>query len=148
VGGLVDILPEALIPTWRNGRQGVDAISKILDRHFVLMNLLEKVARYRAWVALSFVSHHTPIVLELDCVQQQRHYPFKLNPSWIGEEEFTRLVTEIWQYSNFFQEIGRQCRLVWKLKCLKSEIKKWIRIHKTLSTQKLDTLEEDLQHLY
>jgi hypothetical protein len=147
-GGLVDILPEVLVPTWRNGQQGADGISKRLDRHFVSTDLLEKVAHYRAWVALPFVSDHAPIVLQLDCVHQRKSYPFKLNPSWIREAEFTRIVSDIWQDPKFLQETGCQRRLVWKLQCLKLEIKKWSRNHKKLLTQKLDTLEEDLQNLY
>jgi endonuclease/exonuclease/phosphatase family metal-dependent hydrolase len=38
--GLVDILPDALAPTWRNGRSGSDNISKRLDRVFVSAEFL------------------------------------------------------------------------------------------------------------
>jgi hypothetical protein len=30
--GLVDVLPDAVVPTWRNGRSGDASISKRLDR--------------------------------------------------------------------------------------------------------------------
>jgi endonuclease/exonuclease/phosphatase family metal-dependent hydrolase len=32
---LVDICPERMVPTWRNGRQGSQAIAKRLDRVFI-----------------------------------------------------------------------------------------------------------------
>jgi hypothetical protein len=31
-GGLVDIMSDVVVPTWRNGRKGVDSILKRLDR--------------------------------------------------------------------------------------------------------------------
>jgi len=37
---LIDVLPSCLIPTWRNGRSGSDAISRCLDRFLVSERLL------------------------------------------------------------------------------------------------------------
>jgi hypothetical protein len=48
----------------------------------------------------------------------------------------------------FLQEPGMQRRLVWKLKSLKSVIKRWVTRFKNLSVIKLGQLEVDLQVMY
>jgi hypothetical protein len=147
-GGLVDILSDEVVPTWQNGRKGVDSIMKRLDRTFVSADLLRTFARYRAWVVHPFISDHAPIFLQLDGIFQRKHYPFKLNSGWIHEEEFSQLVNEVWKDPKFLQESGLQRRLVWKIKSLKSVIKRWVKSFKNLSAQKLGILEEELQSLY
>jgi hypothetical protein len=44
----VDIMSNEVVPTWRNGRKGVDSIMKRLDRNFVSTDLLRIFARYCA----------------------------------------------------------------------------------------------------
>jgi len=80
----------------------------LLDRHFVSSDLLGKVTGYQAWVVLPFVLDHVPIILQLDGAYQQNCYPFKLNSGWLREEEFSRVVKEIWHDPKFIQEIDRQ----------------------------------------
>jgi hypothetical protein len=111
------------------------------------MDLLGKVDPYRAWVAHPFISDHAPILLQLDGLFQRKFYPFKLNPGWLHEVEFSRLVTEVWKDPKFLQETGLQRRLVWKLKCLKMVVKRWVSF-KNQTAQKLDSIEEELQSLY
>jgi endonuclease/exonuclease/phosphatase family metal-dependent hydrolase len=78
--GLLDIKPEILVPTWRNGRKGSDCIFKCLDRHFTSAELLGNMTRYRAWVAMPYLSDHAPILLQLEGDFQRKNFPFKLNP--------------------------------------------------------------------
>jgi endonuclease/exonuclease/phosphatase family metal-dependent hydrolase len=61
-----DIKPAKLVPTWRNGRQGQEAISRRLDRCLVAETLLSEVGFYRSWVELPFVSDHAPVLLQLE----------------------------------------------------------------------------------
>jgi hypothetical protein len=54
------------------------------------------VGRFRAWVDLPFVSDHAPVVAQFDFQQFPVAYPFKLNPSWLNEADFTLIVNEVW----------------------------------------------------
>jgi hypothetical protein len=55
-------------------------------------------------------------------------YPFKLNLSWLAEEEFSVIVKEVWLDPAFLVETDFQHRFVWKLKVLKNRIKTWARL--------------------
>jgi endonuclease/exonuclease/phosphatase family metal-dependent hydrolase len=66
---LVDFLPDVLVPTWRNGRAGVDNIAKRLDRILVSENLLSEVGRFRSWVEYPFISDHAPVVAQFEFQQ-------------------------------------------------------------------------------
>jgi hypothetical protein len=80
---LVDVKPTVLMPTWRNGRRGVEEIQKRLDRVYVSETILCDAARYRSWVELPFVSDHAPVILQLDYGYKPVAYPFKFNPSML-----------------------------------------------------------------
>jgi hypothetical protein len=147
-GGLVDILSDEVVPTSWNGRKGADSIMKRLDRTFVSVDLLRIFARYHAWVAHPFILDHAPVFLQLYGNFQWKNYPFKLNSGWIHEEEFSHIVIEVWKDPKFLQESGLQRRLVWKLKSLKSTIKRWAKRFKNLSSQRLGLIEVELQSLY
>jgi hypothetical protein len=116
---LIDIVPGTLMPTWRNGRAGTEAISKRLDRALISEDLLSSVGVYRAWVEFPYISDHAPIVLQLDSTLTFKAFPFKFNPLWSKENLFVEFVQKIWRDPKFLVENGRQRRLVWKLKELK-----------------------------
>jgi len=106
--GLVDIIPIDYGPTWHNGRGGTKEIAKILDRIYMVENLLKVVGRHRSWVALPFISDHAPIMIQLDNCQRRVTFPFKLNPCWLGGEGFRELVTEVWNSTTFEGESSAQ----------------------------------------
>ena len=58
---LLLVAPVEFGPTWRNGRRGVDGVSKSLDRFSMEENLLPLMSRYRAWFCPSKASYHFPI---------------------------------------------------------------------------------------
>jgi exonuclease III len=60
---LIDIQPDKLVPTWRNGRTGTQAITKRLDRCYISEDLLTSVGIYRSWVEYPFISDHAPVLL-------------------------------------------------------------------------------------
>jgi hypothetical protein len=146
--GQVDILPDALVPTWRNGRVGSDRIMKRLDRVFVATDLLRNLGRYRSWVAYPYISDHALVILQLDGNNQTKAYPFKLNSMWLREDAFSQIVHRVWKDPMFLQEPGLQRRLVWKLKCLKNHVKSWASQCRSQSSRRLEKLEEELQKLY
>jgi hypothetical protein len=49
-GGLVDVEPVKILPTWRNGRKGLDHIAKRLDRFLISEKLVSSGIRYRSWI--------------------------------------------------------------------------------------------------
>jgi endonuclease/exonuclease/phosphatase family metal-dependent hydrolase len=100
---LVDILPTVTVPTWRNGRAGLESISKRLDRVFISEDLLQHSGRYRSWVAYPFLSDHAPVFLQLDTSIHRSTYPFKFNPAWLQDPYFSRLVTEVWTNQTFYK---------------------------------------------
>lgn len=63
---LIDLLPDEVVPTWRNGRIGMDSISKNLDQGLVLESLLNDVGMFQTWIDLPFVSDHAPVVAQFD----------------------------------------------------------------------------------
>jgi endonuclease/exonuclease/phosphatase family metal-dependent hydrolase len=58
---LIDIKAPKMMPTWRNGRTGQQAIARRLDRVMVSEELLTKIGIYRTWVGFPFFSDHAPI---------------------------------------------------------------------------------------
>jgi len=89
---LIDIVPSTLMPTWRNGRVGSEAISKRLDRALISEDLLSSIGVYRAWVEYPYISDHAPIVLQLDSILTFKAFPFQFNPWWSKESLFAELV--------------------------------------------------------
>jgi hypothetical protein len=47
---LIDVKPDKIIPTWRNGRAGSEAIAKRLYKFLVSEDLLMEVRLHRAWI--------------------------------------------------------------------------------------------------
>jgi hypothetical protein len=141
---LVDLALNVLVPTWRNNRAGDAFIAKRLDRILVAEGLLYAVGRYRSWVELPYISDHAPVIAQLDFTQSRVAYPFKLNPTWLVEQDFNQIVKEVWGDPIFLEELDIQLRLVWKLKILKSRIKAWARNTRREKLCKLESLEEDI----
>jgi hypothetical protein len=113
---LVDIHLDKLVPTWRNGRQGSQAISKRLDRCLLSDSLLISKDFYRSWLEYPFISNHAPIVFQMDLVVANKIYPSKLNPIWLLEAYYKQLVNLVWKDNKYLSEEGFQHRLVWKFK--------------------------------
>jgi hypothetical protein len=47
-------------------------------------------------VEYPFISNHAPVIAQFDFQQFPLAYPFKLNLSWLAEEEFSVIVKEVW----------------------------------------------------
>jgi hypothetical protein len=145
---LVDILPDALAPTWSNGREGSDRISKRLDRAFILAELLKATGRHRSWVANPFLSDHAPVILQLDHSSHTPTYTFNLNMAWLMDLELSRIVHEMWKDPSFLAKTEAQKRLVAKLKLIKQRIKKWAQLQRVNFFLILDKLEDDILRFY
>jgi len=80
---LVDFLLNAIVPTWRNGSSGLEAISKRLDRFLLTEDLALQVGRIKTWVDYPYFSDHASILLHLDPLSSPKSHPFKFNSSWL-----------------------------------------------------------------
>jgi hypothetical protein len=95
-----------VVPTWRNGRTGVEEITKRLDIIYVSEDLISSSVRYRSWVEYPYISDHAPVLLQLGNSMSTVAHPFKLNPAWLREDSFSTLVQEVWNDYQLQQEDG------------------------------------------
>jgi hypothetical protein len=103
---LVDILPVDVVPTWRNGRNGREEISKILDQVYISKDLISTIGRYRSWVAYPFVSDHALVLLQLENNSNSTAHPFKLNLLWLRDDVFSMIVQDVWNDHIFCRNLG------------------------------------------
>jgi hypothetical protein len=145
---LIDVVPGKIVPTWRNGRSGVDRISKRLDRFLISEDFLSGVDIYRSWVEYPFISDHAPILLQLEMPPKFKAYPFKLNPQWLLDQEFELMVQALWNEPKYLGEEGKQkMLLIWKLKDLKDKTKHWQKLRYQQASAHLKGLEKDISSL-
>jgi len=144
---LLDVKPHSLVPTWRNGRSGLEAISKRLDRFLVAEAFLTSSIYPTSWVEFPFVSDHAPIVLKLMPPALHRATPFKFNYHWLLSEEYTDMVHRVWTNDCYLAEVDPQRRLVWKLKALKSKTKAWYSDKLKAERALLSHLEAEISEL-
>jgi hypothetical protein len=97
-----------MVPTWRNGRQGQDAIARRLDRCLVVESLLLDSGYYRSWVELPFVSDLAPVLLQLFLPPAFKVFPFKFNEQWLGDKDFAVLVERVWKSPIYLSETSSQ----------------------------------------
>jgi hypothetical protein len=122
---LIDIKPTKLVPTWRNGRCGKEAVARRLDRVIVSEDLLSTVGLYRSWVELSLYLRSCASYSSTGFTSNYKAYPFKLNAQWLKDQDFVDLVHKVWKDPVFLSECDKQHMIVWKLKVLKSQTKIW-----------------------
>jgi hypothetical protein len=145
--GLVDVFSDAVVPTWRNGRSGVDSISKRLDWVLISEDLLVGIGSYKSWVDYPNFSDHALVLLRLDRILLPKSYPFKFNARWILELEVTIIATTIWKDLTYLVESDVQQRFINKLKDLKIQLKTWSKEHIRTQEEKIKLLEESLTDL-
>jgi len=122
-------------------------IARRLDRVLVSGDLLFDVGHYRSWVELPFIYDHAPILFQLDLPPLYKYYPFKLNAQWLKDRDFVDLIFKIWKDPVFQFEVGKQHRIVWKLKILKSQTKLLFKEKLARNKEKLVTLESYIKDL-
>jgi hypothetical protein len=145
---LVDLRPDKVVPTWRNGRQGIHAIAKRLDRCIISEGLLSVQGLYRSWVEYPFISDHAPIYYSWKLRRCIDPYPFKLNLLWVLEEDYKFLVYKVWKDPKFNTELGCQRRLVWKLKELKRKTKEWAKQREGNIQKRMVSLESQIKDTF
>jgi hypothetical protein len=80
---LIDVHPDKLVPTWRNGCTGSNFIAKRLDRFLVAEDLLLDGRLFHSWVEYPFVSDHAPILLQLENLLFPKPIHYKFNPHFV-----------------------------------------------------------------
>jgi len=137
---LIDVLPTCLTPTWRNGRAGLDAIARRLDRFLVANSLLSSSVAPSSWVAYPFYSDHAPVLLQLQPTVH-RSTPYKFNHRWLAIDFYSDLVHAVWTDHCFLAEENPQLHLFWKLKVLKTKTIGWLKEKKIAEGARLQLLE-------
>jgi hypothetical protein len=56
------------------------------------------------------------VIAQFDLLQFSVAYPFKLNPSWMAEEEFTTIVKEVWKDTCLSGGIGYPTHICLEIK--------------------------------
>jgi hypothetical protein len=141
---LTDILPAQLVPTWRNGRSGPDAIARRLDRFLVAEEYLSSTVFSASRVELPYFSDHSPILLQLRPPDRIFSSPFKFNHNWTLETGYNLMVTTVWNDPCFNMEDNAQRRLTWKLKVIKDYTRSWFHKKKKEEQARLNTLEHEI----
>lgn len=76
---LIDVLPCKIVPTWRNGRSGMDVIARRLDRFLISDSFFSNTSYPSSWVEYPYFSDHAPVFLTLNLSTRYFSYPYKFN---------------------------------------------------------------------
>jgi hypothetical protein len=144
---LVDILPSSIVPTWRNGRPGEEAIASRLDRFLISENYMTSAFFPSSWVEYPFYSDHAPILLKLNSPLLSLSIPFKFNHHWLESADYNALVHSVWTDPRFQSESNPQLRLQRKLKDLKHRSKSWSLQKKKSEESQLKILDLEIKEL-
>eukprot|EP00253_Pinus_taeda_P027180 PITA_27180 len=93
---LVDIPLLRLQPTWRNRRVGEAALARRLDRYLIKGPLLQHLHLFRQWIGSGGNSDHNPIYLECHGPFRKPKAPFKFNPIWLMDQNYTKMIKDFW----------------------------------------------------
>jgi hypothetical protein len=74
-----------------------------------------------------------------------RHIPLNSIHSGLLDKDFNSLVFKVWNDHKYLSEGGRQHRLIWKLKDLKTHTKFWVKDIKCRDLKHLEELEEKIK---
>ena len=92
----LDIEPIKLKATLRNNRCGDGRVAKRMDRFLMAEQVMDMTHYLRQWVGCGELSDHLPIFLELMNGPTQPPSPMKFNKTWLKDESFTNLLTDLW----------------------------------------------------
>lgn len=85
---LLNIDSARIMQTWRNHKNGVDALARRLDYFLIRAPLLARMDQVRKWVGSGGYSNHSLIFLEIEDSNHKPHFPFRLNVTWLAEVDF------------------------------------------------------------
>ena len=77
---------------------------------------------YRSWIYSNRCCDYFPIFLELELDDSKPCSPFKFNPGWIKEEDFTRLVKEKWKPFDYSLYLSMDEQFFLALKIVKRKV--------------------------
>lgn len=93
---LLDVTPRRLLPAWRNMRTWEARVSKRLYQFLVSKKLMESHFQVGQWIGSGGESDHSLVWLELEGGSDKSSSPFKLNASWLSNENFQNLIKANW----------------------------------------------------
>jgi hypothetical protein len=122
---LLDVQPTQLAPTQRNGRDGLDGISKRLDWFLIDENLLGNHRNIQSWIINSSISDHNPICLQIEKTSRKLAPPFKFNSSWILDLGFITNIRDTWKEMRSWSDNSSIHLMCSELKQLKKAVIQW-----------------------
>ena len=144
----MDVAPNKLLPTWRNGCAGLASVSKILDRVFIFDTWPNLVDRYRAWSIQSVVFDHIPIIFQVEMNVFAQIFPIKFNSAWLKDVDFVKLVHSLCP-SFIVDGISHALfRLSSKLWMLKSIVSIWDKEMKVWNSSGMIDISLDIQNIF
>ena len=94
--GLVDIVPNTLGPTWRNGCGGSTGINNRTGPCLLAEQLVQNLPFHWTWTRYDLMSYHFPICFEWIEARRRNFTPFCFNDTWLKESVFVHFVKSLW----------------------------------------------------
>ena len=107
---LIEILSNAISPTWNNVRCDAAGLAKRLDRFLLAEDLCHALGNYMTWSHALGFSYHKAILLQLDFNKRNIVFSFKFNLIWLEDKSFCELVKEKW---SSWLDIHFSSKLAW-----------------------------------
>ncbi|XP_075092462.1 uncharacterized protein LOC142172690 [Nicotiana tabacum] len=86
--------------TWTNKQPGVDKVISRIDRVFGIYEWMMNWNHVETVYDLPQISDHAPMVLTLASSCWDGKVPFRFFNIWTNHQEFTQIVTEVWNAKN------------------------------------------------
>jgi hypothetical protein len=74
--------------------------------------------------------------------------PFKLNPEWLKDDSFVKIVRQVWNDPRHIHIVRAQRQLVGKLSLLKERVKVWVKVKRQKDQADLLKIEEAIDLVY
>jgi len=122
-------------------------LERRLDRFPIKEPLMDKIDSIRKWVGSGGISDHSPIFLEVSSNSPKLCSPFKVNVTWLRDDEFQRIIKEAWQASSQIEQWSMTKHLARNLICLKKRTIEWEKEKKKKEEETLCKIQFELVKL-
>jgi hypothetical protein len=110
--------------------------------------LKEDSSKIKSWVGYEISSNHLPILLQVENEDWKAPIPFKLNHTWLIEEEFRVLITRTWKPFDRNIEDTTIKQFADNLKRVTEVETEWARKHAQKNKKDLKQVEEGIKSLF
>ena len=140
--------------SWHNMRSGEEMIASKLDRGFANEKWLDRWPNTKYRLYKGGTSDHALLIIDIRKLKKQTK-PFRFTNSWIHESDLRNIVRGAWRKK--VKPSSPLLEFTWKLRNVKTDIKKWVRnkprlekelsiTHKLLEQTKIELLNDPQSH--